>query len=116
MTTSEVTYSLTHNMTHNMTSGVSDSVSYAKRDAFIYIIAVLGFYSIGVVCMMVKYLQEEKRDLEEEILLEQFMKNKPQTANQQRAKPFGRLALDAFNAANLVVQPSSSDHGRVTFV
>ncbi|KAK2152074.1 hypothetical protein LSH36_340g02031 [Paralvinella palmiformis] len=115
-TFSTVAASVIMEMTQNSTTTQDDDdISIRQKDALLYIIVVLGFYSLGVICLMVKYLKEEKKDIEEEIVLENFLKNKPQTPHEQRARPSGRLALNAFNAANLLIQPSSS-HGRVTFV
>ena len=49
----------------------------AQKDALLYIIVVLTFYSLGVVIMMIKYLKRERRELEEERMLEDFLKHRP---------------------------------------
>ena len=55
--------------------GVQDES--AQKDALLYIIVVLTFYSLGVVIMMIKYLKRERRELEEERMLEDFLKHRP---------------------------------------
>jgi len=81
----------------------------------LYIIVVLGVYSLGVVIMMVKYLKRERRDLEEEKMLEDFLKLKPRTASMERQRLSGKLCLHAFNAASVISQPQQPQ-GKVTFV
>lgn len=87
-----------------------------KNDPLLYIIVVLSFYSIGVVFMLVKYLKTEREELEEEKMLEDFLKTKPRSTQEDRTSSSGRLALHALNAANVISQPSTSATGRITFV
>ena len=61
-----------------------------QQEAFVYIVAVLGFYSFGVIIMMIKFLQRERTDLEEEQMLEEFLKALKKSRQQPRR---GRLPL-----------------------
>lgn len=88
-----------------------------QYDALMYIIVVLAFYSFGMVLMIIKYLKVERRDLEEEKVLEDYFKYKPSLSahHRERSTSGGRLALSALNAANIISQPFSEE-GRITFV
>ncbi len=90
-------------------------LSVEENDALMYIIVVLGFYSFGVVLMVVSYLKRERKDLEEERLLEDYLRYRPQTLREQRSKIGCKLALSAFNAANLITMPESKE-SKITFV
>ncbi|KAI0225883.1 hypothetical protein LSAT2_023369 [Lamellibrachia satsuma] len=83
-------------------------------NALVYIVVVLGFYSIGIVVLMIRYLKNERRDLIEEKMLDDFFRTTPRTLNDDRARLGGKLALNALNAVSVISQPSSSR--KVTFV
>ncbi len=99
-----------------LTTPASDvNFDTSQKDALLYIILVLGFYSLGVVIMMIKYLKRERIDLEEEKMLEDFLKLKPRTVTMERQRLSGKLCLNAFNAASVISQPEQP-HGKVTCV
>lgn len=66
--------------------------------AVMYIIAVLVFYSAGIVTMIVKYLKREKRELEEEKALEDFFRTMPAYKKEREMKHVNRVAIHAFHA------------------
>ena len=66
--------------------------------AVMYIIAVLVFYSAGIVTMIVKYLIREKRELEEERALEDFFRTMPACKKEREMKKVNRVAIHAFHA------------------
>ena len=66
--------------------------------AVMYIIAVLVFYSAGIVTMIVKYLKREKRELEEEKALENFFRTMPAYKKERELKQVNRVAIHAFHA------------------
>ncbi|XP_074657230.1 uncharacterized protein LOC141910393 [Tubulanus polymorphus] len=57
-----------------------------QQDPLIYIIAVLAFYSVGILIMMVKYLKRERRELEEEKVLDEFIKAMRKTSAPSRGQ------------------------------
>ena len=81
-----------------------DILEHEKRQvepdsgAVMYIIAVLVFYSAGIVTMIVKYLKREKRELEEEKALEDFFRTMPAYKKEREMKNVNRVAIHAFHA------------------
>ena len=66
--------------------------------AVMYIVAVLVFYSAGIVTMIVKYLKREKRELEEEKALEDFFRTMPAYKKEREMKHVNSVAIHAFHA------------------
>lgn len=66
--------------------------------AVMYIVAVLVFYSAGIVTMIVKYLRREKRELEEERILEDFFRSMPAYKKEREQNNVNRVAIHAFHA------------------
>ena len=99
----------------NSTELDADLQERRQKNAFLYIIVVLGFYSLGVLLLIVYYLKRERKDLEEEKMLEDYLQSKPLTASQERTRPTGRLLLSAFNTVHIVIQ-SENSAGKITFV
>ncbi|ESO87622.1 hypothetical protein LOTGIDRAFT_166509 [Lottia gigantea] len=64
--------------------------------AVVYIIAVLVFYSFGVLVMIVQYLKTEKKELEEEAALDNFFRGMPDT-RVEREHRVNRMAIHAFH-------------------
>ncbi|XP_076441258.1 uncharacterized protein LOC143280485 [Babylonia areolata] len=64
--------------------------------AVMYIIVVLVFYSTGVMVMIVRYLRTEKKELEEEVTLENFFKNMPDKRVEKEYR-VNRMAIHAFH-------------------
>ncbi len=93
----------------------STEESIRQKDAILYIIVVLMFYSFGVVVMIVGYLKKERKDLEEERFLEDFLREPRPTPIENKAGLGAKLALQAINTAGLITQPNTST-GKVTFV
>ena len=94
----------------------TDSTSDVKhKDALLYIIVVLMFYSFGMIIMLIGYLKREREEIEEERYLHDFLKTPLPTVRTHRGCSSGKLALQAFNAASFITQPSTSK-GKVTFV
>ena len=57
----------------NITSPTDDDTADGLA-ALMYLVAVLGFYSIGIVIMLVMYARQETRDYEEEQVLDEYMR------------------------------------------
>ena len=96
------------------------TLSEGQNDALLYIIVVLAFYSFAIVFMLIKYLKQERSDLEEDSLLEAYLRARPSWAlgyyrNRTVYTTPAKLALTALNTVNVVVQPSNKG-GKVTFV
>ena len=88
------------------------------NDAVWYIIIVLSFYSFGIVFMMVKYIKEERRELEETRLYNEYVKSARERLYkpiQNKWRPMNRLALTALNTVNSIPQTTKSE-GKVTYV
>ncbi|CAG5119837.1 unnamed protein product [Candidula unifasciata] len=64
--------------------------------ALVYIVVVLVFYSAGVIIMIVRYLKTEKKELEEEVTLENFFKYMPDK-RQEKEHRVNRIAIHAFH-------------------
>ncbi len=86
-----------------------------QKDAILYIIVVLLFYSFGIVVMIIGYLKKERKDLEEEKFLEDFLREPRPTPTENKTGLGAKLALQAINTAGLITQPNTSA-GKVTFV
>ena len=61
-----------------------------------YIIVVLVFYSTGVMVMIIRYLRTEKKELEEEVTLENFFKSMPDKRAEKEHR-VNRMAIRAFH-------------------
>ncbi|KAL4236175.1 hypothetical protein ACF0H5_004562 [Mactra antiquata] len=72
--------------------------SEADSGAVLYIVAVLVFYSAGIVTMIIKYLRREKRELEEERILEDFFRSMPAYKKEREQNHVNRIAIHAFHA------------------
>ncbi|XP_052774740.1 uncharacterized protein LOC128213220 [Mya arenaria] len=76
----------------NKTSEETDS------GAVLYIVAVLVFYSAGIIVMIIKYLRREQRELEEERILEDFFRSMPAYKKEREQNNVNRVAIHAFHA------------------
>ena len=76
-----------------------------------YIIAVLLFYSFGIVILMINYMTKSTNESEDYYLkyLEQLRMR--QAENYNRSRGLNKLALQAFNAVNVI-----QTNEKVTFV
>lgn len=79
------------------------------------IIAVLFFYSCGIVVLMINYMKKEQNDFEENNLYKQYVDKRDRCDEyNSRGRCLNRLALQALNAVNVI---SQDDQGtRVAFV
>lgn len=66
--------------------------------AVLYIVAVLVFYSAGIIVMIVKYLRREKRELEEERILDDFFRSMPEYKREREQNRMNKVAIHAFHA------------------
>ncbi|CAG0900842.1 unnamed protein product [Darwinula stevensoni] len=89
-------------------SGKDDDAS-----AVVYIVVVLSFYSLGIVVMIFKYMQKEKREFEETKMYSEYLEAARSKNFQSRFRPMNRLALNALNTVNVF---PAGDSSRVTFV
>lgn len=89
-------------------SGKDDDAS-----AVVYIVVVLSFYSLGIVIMIFKYMQKEKREMEETKMYSEYLEAARAKNFQSRFRPMNRLALNALNTVNVF---PAGDSSRVTFV
>ena len=96
-------------------NNTENTLDVKQKDALLYIIVVLMFHSFGMVIMLIGYLKRERKELEEERHLQDFLKTPPPTVRAHRGCSSGKLALHAFNAASLITQPNTCK-GKVTFV
>ena len=65
--------------------------------AVMYITAVLVFYSLGIVVMIVKYLKTERKEMEEEMALDSFFKGIPSKKIEHNREAVNRVAIRAFH-------------------
>ncbi|KAL8616000.1 hypothetical protein ACOMHN_014962 [Nucella lapillus] len=75
-------------------SGVEGDTDFG---AVMYISAVLIFYSLGIVVMIVKYLRTERKDIEEELMVENFVKGIPSKKMEHEQEAVNRVAIRAFH-------------------
>lgn len=94
----------------------------SDRDAVIYIVVVLCFYSFGIIFMMVKYMRKEEKELEEFEIYKSYLKaNARDSAGYQmyqncsRGRLANRLALQVLNTVNAIPQTNQLA-SKVTFV
>ncbi|XP_041358444.1 uncharacterized protein LOC121375210 [Gigantopelta aegis] len=74
-----------------------DVNAYNDNGAVVYIVAVLMFYSTGIVVMIIQYLKTEKKEIEEEISLETFFKKMPDRRREEEEKRVNKVAIRAFH-------------------
>ena len=82
--------------------------------AVMYIIAVLVFYSAGIVTMIIKHLKREKRELEEERVLEDFFRTMPAYKKEREMKKVNRVAIHAFHALTSFSYDDGDDDDSIT--
>lgn len=73
-----------------------------------YIIVVLVFYSTGVMVMIIRYLKTEKKELEEEVTLENFFNSMPdkRAENEHRVN---HVAIRAFHTLTSISYDDDDD-------
>ncbi|KFM78674.1 hypothetical protein X975_17172, partial [Stegodyphus mimosarum] len=89
----------------------------SQRNAVIYIVVVLFFYSFGIGIMMIKYMRKEAKEQEEFKMYRRYMNDAHENyvKSTNRARLANRLALQALNMVNAIPQTSQVG-SKVTFV
>ncbi|GIY80056.1 uncharacterized protein CDAR_507451 [Caerostris darwini] len=88
----------------------------SQRNAVIYIVVVLFFYSFGIGIMMIKYMRKEAEEQEEFKMYRRYMSDTYECSRPtSRGKLANRLALQALNMVNAIPQTSQAG-SKVTFV
>lgn len=64
--------------------------------AVLYIVAVLVFYSLGIIVMIIKYSKTEQKEMEEELALDHFFKGMP-CGKTAREHHVNTVAIKAFH-------------------
>ncbi|KAH6940816.1 hypothetical protein HPB50_007128 [Hyalomma asiaticum] len=89
----------------------------SQRQALLYIVVVLFFYSFGIGFMMIRYMRQEAKEQEECKMYRRYIN----AAHEQylnatnRARLANRLALQALNTVNAIPQTTHVG-SKVTFV
>ncbi|CAL1277812.1 unnamed protein product [Larinioides sclopetarius] len=113
----------------NITLSISDAASQtpdpalqmaqeiSQRNAVIYIVVVLFFYSFGIGIMMIKYMRKEAEEQEEFKMYQRYMSDTCDnlSSTTSRGRLANRLALQALNMVNAIPQTSQAG-SKVTFV
>ncbi|XP_035215830.1 uncharacterized protein LOC118189327 [Stegodyphus dumicola] len=95
----------------------TNDFSNSQKDAVIYIVVVLFFYSFFIGFMMIRYMQKEAKEQQECKKYRRYinMAQDQYLASMNRARLANRLALQALNTVNAI--PQTSQYGsKVTFV
>lgn len=89
----------------------------SQRNAVIYIVVVLFFYSFGIGLMMIKYMRKEAEEQEEFKMYRRYMSDAHENSvnSTNRSRLANRLALQALNMVNAIPQTSQAG-SKVTFV
>lgn len=97
--------------------GSSDTVDESQRNAVVYIVVVLFFYSFCIGFMMIRYMQKEAKEQQEFKKYRRYinMAQDQYLASISRARLANRLALQALNTVNAIPQTSHCG-SKVTFV
>lgn len=95
----------------------SQQLDESQRNAVVYIVVVLFFYSFCIGFMMIRYMQKEAKEQQECKKYRRYinMAQDQYLASISRARLANRLALQALNTVNAI--PQTSQYGsKVTFV
>lgn len=97
------------------TSRLAEEIS--QRNAVIYIVVVLFFYSFGIGLMMIKYMRKEAKEQEEFKMYRRYINDAHDNYvnSTNRARLANRLALQALNMVNAIPQTHQVG-SKVTFV
>lgn len=88
-----------------------------QKNAVIYIVVVLFFYSFGIGIMMIKYMRKEAKEQQECKMYRQYINaaHEQYLHSTNRARLANRLALQALNTVNAIPQTTQVG-SKVTFV
>ncbi|KAG8183837.1 hypothetical protein JTE90_025720 [Oedothorax gibbosus] len=103
----------------NRTAANSTEIPFdeSQKDAVVYIVVVLFFYSFCIGFMMIRYMQKEAKEQQECKKYRRYinMAQDQYLASMSRARLANRLALQALNTVNAI--PQTTNYGsKVTFV
>ncbi|XP_064479578.1 uncharacterized protein LOC135392792 [Ornithodoros turicata] len=117
--------SITANLTartSNFTEGVNSTstggpLEASQRQALLYIVVVLFFYSFGIGFMMIRYMRQEAKEQEECKMYRRYVNaaHEQYLNSTNRARLANRLALQALNTVNAIPQTTHVG-SKVTFV
>ncbi|XP_076373157.1 uncharacterized protein LOC143257964 [Tachypleus tridentatus] len=88
-----------------------------QKNALMYIVIVLLFYSFGIAIMMIKYMRKEVKEQEESKMYRRYINvvHEQHRNSMNRARLANRLALQALNTVNTILQTTQTG-SKVTFV
>ena len=104
-------------------SSVAPTPAYDNNEhAFVYIIVVLMFYSIGIIIAIVSYINKEKQDAEEEKAYERYYQFKNESGNHKRfyrvqrtIKHLSAIAPNKSDCSSASSETSSSSGSSINF-
>ncbi|XP_061191213.1 uncharacterized protein LOC133199424 [Saccostrea echinata] len=97
------------NLIHNCTRTPDEQPSGADHGAVLYIVAVLVFYSAGIVIMLIKYSRSERKRMEEEVALDFFFKGMP-FGKSTKEHNVNSVAIRAFHTMTMSAYEPSKNH------
>ncbi|GFV66662.1 uncharacterized protein TNCV_2594831 [Trichonephila clavipes] len=105
------------NATNTFINEASATLDDSQKDAVVYIVVVLFFYSFCIGFMMIRYMQKEAKEQQECKKYRRYIKMAQDQyfASMNRTRLANRLALQALNTVNAI--PQTTNYGsKVTFV
>ncbi|XP_022243390.1 uncharacterized protein LOC111086109 [Limulus polyphemus] len=103
----------------NLTQSENDDLQTEskQKNALMYIIVVLLFYSCGIGIMMIKYMRKEAKEQEECKMYRRYINaaHEQYLNSTNRSRLANRLALQALNTVNAIPQTTQMG-SKVTFV
>ncbi|GIY80055.1 uncharacterized protein CDAR_507441 [Caerostris darwini] len=105
------------NTTNTYAQGATVALDDSQKDAVVYIVVVLFFYSFCIGFMMIRYMQKEAKEQHECKKYRRYinMAQDQYLASMNRTRLANRLALQALNTVNAI--PQTTNYGsKVTFV
>lgn len=96
------------NAIHNCTR-TPDEETGADHGAVMYIVAVLVFYSAGIVIMLIKYSRSERKRMEEEVALDFFFKGMP-FGKSTKEHNVNSVAIRAFHTMTMSAYEPKKNH------
>ncbi|GBN02493.1 hypothetical protein AVEN_193731-1 [Araneus ventricosus] len=105
------------NGTGTYMNGAASTLDDSQKDAVVYIVVVLFFYSFCIGFMMIRYMQKEAKEQQECKKYRRYinMAQDQYLQSMNRTRLANRLALQALNTVNAI--PQTTNYGsKVTFV
>ena len=98
------------NVIHNCSrTDAEPDVTGADHGAVMYIVAVLVFYSAGIVIMLIKYSRSERKRMEEEVALDFYFKGMP-FGKSTKEHNVNSVAIRAFHTMTMSAYEPSKNH------